>query len=94
MLFPFCGAPAARPRRSGNDFSALPTQVAVDGSAPEAGDHRRAIQDLPDTTHPAIFDGYLDGTLLTTLKDQTQTYLAENVAGMSPEEAAVAAFLR
>ncbi len=44
--------------------------------------------------HPAIFDGYLDGTLLTTLKDQTQTYLAENVAGMSAEEAAVAAFLR
>jgi DNA topoisomerase I len=44
--------------------------------------------------HPAIFDGYLDGTLLTTLKDQTHAYLAENVAGMSAEEAAVAAFLR
>lgn len=44
--------------------------------------------------HPAIFDGYLDGTLLTTLKEQTQTYLAENVAGMTAEEAAVAAFLR
>jgi DNA topoisomerase I len=44
--------------------------------------------------HPAIFDGYLDGTLPTTLKDQTQAYLAENLAGMSAEEAAVAAFLR
>jgi DNA topoisomerase-1 len=44
--------------------------------------------------HPAIFDGYLDGTLLTTLKEETQTYLAENVAGMTAEEAAVAAFLR
>ena len=44
--------------------------------------------------HPAIFDGYLDGTLLTTLKEQTQTYLAENVIGMSAEEAAVVAFLR
>ena len=44
--------------------------------------------------HPAIFDGYLDGTLLNTLKEQTQTYLAENVAGMTAEEAAVAAFLR
>ena len=32
--------------------------------------------------------------MLTTLKDQTQTYLAQNVAGMSAEEAAVAAFLR
>jgi hypothetical protein len=44
--------------------------------------------------HPAILDGYLDGTLLKTLKQQTNTYLAENVAGMSGEEAAVAAFLR
>ena len=39
MLFPFCS------RRSENDFSALPTQVAVDGSGPEAGDHRRGIED-------------------------------------------------
>jgi DNA topoisomerase-1 len=43
--------------------------------------------------HPAIFDGYLDGTLLTTLKEQARNYLAENVIGMSAEEAAVAAFL-
>jgi len=43
--------------------------------------------------HPAIFDVYLDGTLLTTLKEQTRRYLAENVTGMSAEEAAVAAFL-
>ena len=43
--------------------------------------------------HPAIFDGYFDGTLLSTLKDQTRNYLAANVAGMSAEEAAVAAFL-
>jgi DNA topoisomerase-1 len=43
--------------------------------------------------HPAIFDGYLDGTLLATLKDQTRKCLAENVRGMSAEEAAVAAFL-
>jgi hypothetical protein len=44
MLFPFCGARAARPRRSGNDFSALPTQIAADGSGPEASDHRRGIE--------------------------------------------------
>jgi DNA topoisomerase I len=43
--------------------------------------------------HPAIFDGYLDGTLLTTLKEQTRKYLEENVTGLSAEEAAVAAFL-
>ena len=43
--------------------------------------------------HPAIFDGYLDGTLLATLKEQARNYLAENVIGMSAEEAAVVAFL-
>jgi DNA topoisomerase I len=43
--------------------------------------------------HPAIFDGYLDGTLLTTLKEQTRKYLEENITGLSAEEAAVAAFL-
>jgi DNA topoisomerase-1 len=43
--------------------------------------------------HPAIFEGYLDGTLLTTLRDQTRTYLAENITGLSAEEAAVTAFL-
>jgi hypothetical protein len=31
--------------------------------------------------------------LLSTLKDQTRNYLAASVAGMSAEEAAVAAFL-
>ena len=44
--------------------------------------------------HPAIFDGYHDGTLLNTLKEQTQTYLAQNVIGMSAEETAVTAFRR
>lgn len=44
--------------------------------------------------HPAIFEGYLDGTLLTTLAERTKAYLAENVTGLSPEEAAVTAFLR
>ena len=45
MLFPFCSAPAAKPRRSGNNFSALGTQVAADHCGPEAGDHRRGIAD-------------------------------------------------
>ena len=43
--------------------------------------------------HPAVLDGYLDGTLLATLKEQTRAYLTKNIAGMSAEEAAVAAFL-
>ena len=44
--------------------------------------------------HPAIFDGYVDGTLLEALAAKTTTYLKENIANMSAEEAAVAAFLR
>jgi DNA topoisomerase I len=43
--------------------------------------------------HPAIFEGYLDGTLLTTLREQTRRYLAENITGLRAEEAAVTAFL-
>jgi len=44
--------------------------------------------------HPAILDGYLDGTLLQALADRTGDYLREHIDGMSPEEAAVTAFLR
>jgi DNA topoisomerase-1 len=44
--------------------------------------------------HPAIFEGYLDGTLCDSLQQQIQVYLTQNIAGMSAEEAAVTAFLR
>jgi DNA topoisomerase-1 len=44
--------------------------------------------------HPAILDGYMDGTLLRALADETGAYLEENIHGMTPEEAAVTAFLR
>lgn len=44
--------------------------------------------------HPAIFEGYMDGTLLHALADRTSDYLRENIEGMTPEEAAVTAFLR
>ncbi len=44
--------------------------------------------------HPAIFEGYLDGSLARTLSRRTQAYLKRNIEGMSAEEAAVAAFLR
>jgi DNA topoisomerase-1 len=44
--------------------------------------------------HPAVLDGYLDGTMLGALAENTRKYLAENVDGMSAEEAAVTAFLR
>jgi DNA topoisomerase-1 len=44
--------------------------------------------------HPAIFDGFLDGTLLATLAQKTRAYLVEQIEGMSAQEAAVTAFLR
>src|SRR5207253_7052734 len=44
--------------------------------------------------HPAIFEGYVDGTLLEALAAKTNAYLKENIEHMSPEEAAVTAYLR
>ena len=44
--------------------------------------------------HPAILEGYLDGTMLKVVAENTRKYLAANSEGMSAEEAAVTAFLR
>jgi len=44
--------------------------------------------------HPAILEGYLDGTMLRVIAEGTRKYLVENSEGMSAEEAAVTAFLR
>jgi DNA topoisomerase-1 len=44
--------------------------------------------------HPAIFDGYLDGTLVKTLEQRVRRYQASNIDRMSAEESAVTAFLR
>ena len=41
-----------------------------------------------------MFEGYFDGTLLATLAEKTKLYLAQEIEGMSAEEAAVVAFLR
>jgi hypothetical protein len=46
------------------------------------------------TSHPEIFEGFLDGTPLATLAEKTRVYLAEEIESMNAEEAAVAAFLR
>jgi DNA topoisomerase-1 len=43
--------------------------------------------------HPAIFDGYLDNSLLDALKQRTEEKLADPGNGLSAEEAAVVAFL-
>jgi DNA topoisomerase I len=43
--------------------------------------------------HPAILDGYLDGTLRAVLRRRAKRQLSENLAALKPEEAAVMAFL-
>jgi DNA topoisomerase-1 len=43
--------------------------------------------------HPAVFDGYLDGSLLEGLKARADATLAEPGSGLSAEEVAVTAFL-
>jgi DNA topoisomerase I len=44
--------------------------------------------------HPAVFDGYLDGSLLQALKRRADERLADPGSGLKAEEAAVMAFLR
>jgi DNA topoisomerase-1 len=44
--------------------------------------------------HPAIFDGYLDGSLLEALKRRADEKLADPGSGLKAEEASVMAFLR
>ena len=43
--------------------------------------------------HPAIFDGYLDGSLIESLKRSADETLADPDFGLKAEEAAVTAFL-
>jgi DNA topoisomerase-1 len=44
--------------------------------------------------HPAILDGYLDGSLSASLKARAEQHLRGKLHGMKPEEVAVVAFLR
>ncbi len=43
--------------------------------------------------HPAIFDGYLDGSLLEGLKARADAVLDQHASGLTAEEVAVTAFL-
>ena len=43
--------------------------------------------------HPAIFDGYLDGSLLEGLKERADAILDDKHTGLTAEEVAVTAFL-
>jgi DNA topoisomerase I len=44
--------------------------------------------------HPALFDAYLDGSLLQTLKQRVEKQLRRSLHKLNPEEAAVLAFLQ
>ncbi|HMR34078.1 MAG TPA: hypothetical protein PKA13_26115 [Geminicoccaceae bacterium] len=44
--------------------------------------------------HPEIVGAYMAGDLLLNLKDAVEAQLAEDLAGLEPEEAAVLAFLQ
>jgi len=43
--------------------------------------------------HPEVFDAYLDGTLVTGLKDDIDAKLIDEISDLKPEEVAVLAFL-
>ncbi len=43
--------------------------------------------------HPALFDAYIDGTLAAGLKQDVEAAMTEELRTLSPEEAAVLAFL-
>ncbi|MBA2518329.1 MAG: DNA topoisomerase IB [Chloroflexia bacterium] len=44
--------------------------------------------------HPDVLDGYLDGTLQATLRQKIDAELTDDLASLTPEEAAILAFLR
>jgi DNA topoisomerase-1 len=44
--------------------------------------------------HPAVINAYLDGSLLETLRHRVEKEIADSLADLSPEEAAVLAFLQ
>ncbi|TFW20458.1 DNA topoisomerase IB [Duganella callida] len=44
--------------------------------------------------HPAVIESYLDGTMLTTLRQRAQQELQEDLHALRPEEAAVLALLQ
>ncbi len=43
--------------------------------------------------HPAVFETYLDGTMLESLRQETEQEMAETIHSLKPEEAAVMALL-
>lgn len=44
--------------------------------------------------HPAVIDAYMEGTMIDALREEARQQLAEDIHALSPEEAAVLAFLQ
>src|SRR3569623_3178978 len=44
--------------------------------------------------HPAVIDAYMDGTMLEALREEARQEMADDIQALSPEEAAVLAFLQ
>lgn len=44
--------------------------------------------------HPAIFETYLDGSMLNSLKQRVEEEISDNISSLKPEEAAVLGLLR
>jgi len=44
--------------------------------------------------HPAVIDAYMDGAMLDALREEARQELADDIQALSPEEAAVLAFLQ
>jgi DNA topoisomerase-1 len=84
---------------------ALQELEEVDTNAKQKKNIRRAVEAVASLLgntvtvcrkcyiHPAIFDGYIDGSLKTALRRRIRKEMRENLGGMKPEEAAVLAFL-
>jgi DNA topoisomerase-1 len=80
-------------------FKAVETKAALKRNARRAVEAVAAMLGNTATVcrkcyiHPAILDGYLDGTLRATLQRRTNRGLRGNSVGLKPEEMAVMSFL-
>ncbi len=82
------------------EFEAFDSQAAAKRNVTRAIE--RVAAELGNTpavcrkcyVHPEVVDAYFDGTLLRQLKEQVEADLREEIRGLTPEEAAVLAFLQ
>ena len=82
-----------------DEFEAFDSETAAKRNIKQAVEKVAAkLGNTPDVCrksyiHPEILNGYLEGTLVSRLKDEIGEVLRDDLAGLEPEEAAVLAFL-